>query len=150
VQLTSHTDYALRTLIALGLRAPDKLTATEIGTAYNISVNHLLKIIQQLAELGYVETLRGKTGGVRLAKAPEEIVIGRLVRDVENDLGVVACLRQGGEACIIDGSCRLRGVLDSATRAFLTVLDEYTLADILKPKTQLAQLLAIRPVTPAT
>lgn len=149
MQLTTHTDYALRTLIALGLCAPDKMTATEIGTAYGISVNHLLKIIQRLAELEYVETLRGKTGGVRLAKPPEEIVIGRLVREVENDLGVVACLRQGGEPCVIDGSCRLRGVLDLATQAFLTVLDSYTLTDILRPKTKLVQLLAIRPATPA-
>lgn len=145
VQLTTHTDYALRILMALGLSAPEKMTATELGNAYKISVHHLLKIVQQLHELGYVETLRGKTGGVRLSKAPEDIVIGKLIREVENDLGVVACLRQGGEPCIIDGACRLRGVLDSASQAFLSVLDGYTLADVLKPKARLVQLLAIRP-----
>lgn len=145
MQLTSHTDYALRTLIALGLCAPEKMTAGEIGKAYGISVHHLLKIVQQLADLGYVETLRGKAGGVRLAKPPEAIVIGQLVRQVENDLGVVACLREGGEPCSIDGACRLRGVLDTATRAFLEVLDGYTLADVLKPRTKLVQLLTVRP-----
>lgn len=145
VQLTTHTDYALRILMALGLSAPDKMTATEIGNAYKISVHHLLKIVQQLNELGYVETLRGKTGGVRLSKSPDEIVIGKLIREVENDLGVVACLRKGGEPCIIDGTCRLRGLLDVASQAFLNVLDQYTLADVLKPKAKLVQLLALRP-----
>lgn len=149
MQLTFHTDYALRTLIALGLRAPDKMTASELSSAYGVSVHHLLKIIQQLADLGYVETLRGKAGGVRLAKAPETIVIGQVVRDVENDLGVVACLRQNGEPCVIDGACRLRGALDTATRAFLNVLDGYTLADILKPKNKLVQLLGTRPAITA-
>jgi Rrf2 family nitric oxide-sensitive transcriptional repressor len=145
MQLTTHTDYALRTLIALGLCAPEKLTASEIGNAYQISVHHLLKIIQQLADLGYVETLRGKSGGVRLVRAPEQIVVGKLVREMETDLGVVACLREGGEPCAINGSCRLRGALSLATQAFLTVLDGYTLADVLKPRAQLIQLLSAAP-----
>lgn len=145
MQLTTHTDYALRTLIALGLSAPDKMTAAEIGAAYGISVHHLLKIIQQLSERGYVETLRGKGGGVRLLKAPEEIVVGRVVRELEPDLGVVACLRDGGEPCTINGPCRLRNALSAATDAFLAVLDGYTLADVLKPRSKLVQLLAIRP-----
>lgn len=145
MQLTIHTDYALRTLIALGLNAPDKMTATEIGTAYGISVNHLLKVIQQLSDLGYVETLRGRGGGVRLAKAPETIVVGRVVREVERDLGVVACLRDGGEPCTIVGPCRLRAALAAATDAFLVVLDGYTLADVLKPRNKLVQLLQLRP-----
>jgi Rrf2 family nitric oxide-sensitive transcriptional repressor len=147
VQLTIHTDYALRTLIALGLSAPAKMTAAEIGGAYDISVNHLLKIIQQLSEFGYVETLRGKGGGVRLAKAPEDIVVGKVVREMERDLGVVACLREGGEPCVISGPCRLRSALAAATDAFLTVLDGYTLADVLKPRNKLVQLLAIRSPT---
>lgn len=145
MQLTIHADYALRTLIALGLSAPDKMTATEIGSAYDISVNHLLKVIQQLSDLGYVETLRGRSGGVRLAKGPETIVIGRVVRELERDLGVVPCLRDGGEPCAINGACRLRAALATATDAFLTVLDGYTLADVLKPRNKLVQLLQLRP-----
>jgi Rrf2 family transcriptional regulator, nitric oxide-sensitive transcriptional repressor len=145
VQLTIHTDYALRTLIALGLHAPEKMTAAEIGAAYDISVNHLLKVIQQLSDFGYVETLRGRGGGVRLAKAPEEIVVGRVVRELERDLGVVACLRKDGEPCVIDGPCRLRSALSAATDAFLAVLDGYTLADVLKPRNKLVQLLPRRP-----
>lgn len=143
MQLTTHTDYALRTLIALGLRAPGKATAAEIGDAYGISTHHLLKVIQRLAELGYVETQRGKSGGVRLAVAPEHIVVGRVVREIEADLGVVACLRHSGEPCAIDGACRLKGALSAATAAFLAVLDDYTLADVLKPKTKLLQLLPL-------
>lgn len=145
MQLTTHTDYALRTLIALGLRSPDKLTAAEIGDAYGISTHHLLKVIQRLAELGYVETQRGKSGGVWLALAPELIVVGKVVRELEPELGVVACLRDGAEPCIIDGACRLRGALRAATAAFLAVLDDLTLADILKPKARLLQLLPLVP-----
>lgn len=145
MQLTTYTDYALRTLIALGLRAPGKTTAAEIGDAYGISTHHLLKVIQRLAELGYVETQRGKSGGVRLAVAPEHIVVGKVVRELE-ELGVVACLRHDGEPCAIDGACRLRAALSAATAAFLTVLDGYTLADVLKPKTKLLQLLPLAPV----
>jgi Rrf2 family transcriptional regulator, nitric oxide-sensitive transcriptional repressor len=144
VQLTVHTDYAFRTLVALGLCAPGKMTAAEIGAAYGVSVHHLLKVIQQLSEHGYVETLRGKSGGVRLAKPPEQISVGAVVRSLERDLGVVACLREGGEPCIIDGACRLRAALNAATNAFLSVLDAYTLADILKPRSKLTQLLQLR------
>lgn len=149
MQLTTHTDYALRTLIALGLRAPEKATASEIADAYGISIHHLLKVIQRLSELGYVETQRGKSGGVRLAQSPERIVVGKVVRELEADLGVVACLRNGGEPCAIDGACRLKGALNAATQAFLGVLDGYTLADVLKPKTKLLQLLPIATGQPA-
>lgn len=148
MQLTTHTDYALRILIALGLKTPEKMTAHEVGQAYGISVHHLLKIIQQLSDLGYVETIRGKSGGVRLAKEPAHVIIGQVVRQVENDLGVVACLRRGGEPCTIDGICRLRGALDGATQAFLRVLDDYTLADLLRPKARLTQVLLTRPAAP--
>lgn len=143
MQLTIHTDYALRTLIALGLRSPNKATAGEIGDAYGISTNHLLKVVQRLAELGYVGTQRGKSGGVWLAQPPEEIIVGKVVRELETDLGVVACLRHDGEPCVIDGACRLRGALSAATAAFLTVLDGYTLADVLKPRVKLLQLLPL-------
>lgn len=143
MQLTTHADYALRTLIALGLRTPERTTAAEVGDAYGISTHHLLKVIQRLAELGYVETQRGKSGGIWLARAPEQIVVGQVVRELEPELGVVACLREGAEPCAIDGACRLRGALHAATTAFLTVLDGYTLADVLKPKARLLQLLPL-------
>lgn len=123
------------------------MTAAEIGEAYGISVHHLLKVIQKLSSLGYVETLRGKSGGVRLAQPPNQIVIGRVVRQVESDLGVVACLRAGESACVIEPACRMRSMLSAATDAFLAVLDDYTLADVLKPKASLVQLLGLsRPV----
>ena len=103
------------------------MTAAEIGEAYGISVHHLLKVIQKLSSLGYVETLRGKSGGVRLAQPPNQIVIGRVVRHVESDLGVVACLRVGESACVIEPACRMRSMLSAATDAFLAVLAPSTL-----------------------
>lgn len=144
VQLTNHTDYALRTLIALGACAPDKMTAGEIADAYNISVHHLLKVIQKLSALGYVDTLRGKSGGVRLAVPPEQINIGQVVRLVESDLAVVPCLRAREAACVIEPACSLRTMLSAATDAFLSTLDQHTLADVLKPKPRLVQLLGMK------
>lgn len=143
MQLTVFTDYALRTLIGLGAVAPEKLTMAELGAAYGISVNHLLKIVQQLAALGYVETLRGKTGGARLALDPAEIRIGTVVRQMEADLGVVPCLRSGEAPCVIAPACRLKRVLSKATEAFLAELDQQTLADLLEPRRQIQKLLKL-------
>lgn len=143
MQLTNHTDYALRTLIALGCAAPNKLTANEIADAYGISVHHLFKVVQRLAALGYVETLRGKAGGVKLAVAADQIVIGRVVREMETELGVVACLRGSAEQCVIEPSCRLKSLLKQGSDAFLRTLDAYTLADVLRPTTKLTSLLQL-------
>jgi Rrf2 family transcriptional regulator, nitric oxide-sensitive transcriptional repressor len=132
MHLTTHTDYALRTLMVLGVCAPRKIKTSEIGEVFQISENHLVKVIQHLAQLGYVETLRGKEGGVRLAREPYEINIGQVVRLTESDLGVVPCLREGGQECFITPVCALKGVLNEATEAFLHHLDAITLADLLK------------------
>src|SRR5690606_21987158 len=120
MQLTAFTDYALRTLMGLGAVAPEKLTVGQLSDAYGISVNHLLKVVTELAALGYVETIRGKLGGARLAKSPESINIGAVVRQVEPDFGVVPCLRAGDAPCVIAPACRLKRVLASATDRFLT------------------------------
>ena len=92
MQLTAHTDYAFRTLIALATVAPGKLTAAEISAGYQISQNHLLKVVQKLAELGFVETSRGKSGGIRLAVDPKSLRLGAIVRGLEPELGsLLAC-----------------------------------------------------------
>ena len=143
MQLTAFTDYALRTLMGLGAAAPDKLTVGQLSEAYNISVNHLLKVVTELAALGYVETIRGKSGGARLAMRPEAICIGTVVRQVEPDFGVVPCLREGDAPCVIAPACRLKRVLASATERFLDELDRYTLADLLEPRQKLQRLLKL-------
>jgi Rrf2 family transcriptional regulator, nitric oxide-sensitive transcriptional repressor len=143
MQLTTFTDYALRTLMALGAVAPDKLTVGQLSEAYGISAHHLLKVVNELAALGYVETIRGPAGGARLAKAPGEIRIGTLVRQVEPDLGVVPCLRAGEAACVIAPVCRLKRVLREATEHFVAELDQHTLADLLEPRRKLQTLLQL-------
>ena len=147
VQLTSYTDYAFRTLIALACVAPEKLTAGEISESYGISLNHLLKVVQKLAELGYVETTRGKSGGVRLLAEPSKLSLGAVVRGMEPELGLVACLRSGEQACVIAPACRLKAILSTATEQFLAALDEHTLADLASSKPRMARLLrlAMRP-----
>lgn len=144
MQLTTHTDYALRALIALGLARPSKMTAAEISAAYQVSENHMVKVLRNLAGAGYVETIRGKDGGVRLVTEPDQINIAQVVREMENDLGVVACLRKGGGSCTITPSCKLKGALERATESFLVTLSEYTLADILETEEPLRRLLGVR------
>jgi Rrf2 family nitric oxide-sensitive transcriptional repressor len=146
MQLTQYTDYGLRTLIALALRPGESLTVTAIATAYGVSRHHLVKVVARLAARGYVETQRGKGGGMRLARAPGAIRLGDVVRDLEAELGVVECLTEGGGNCVISPACRLRSVLRAATEGFLEVLDGYTLEDVLKPRAPVARLLGI-PVT---
>lgn len=144
MNLTTHTDYALRVLITLTLARPEKLTVGELAHAYEASENHLNKVVQKLAALGYVETTRGKSGGVALRVAPEAVNLGQVVREVESDLGVVACLRKDGVPCTISPACRLKGVLELATERFMSTLSEYTLADITQNAPQLRRLLGVR------
>jgi len=143
VQLTSYTDYAFRTLIALACVAPDKLTVGEISESYGISLNHLLKVVQKLAELGYVETTRGKSGGVRLLASPSSLTLGAVVRGMEPELGVVACLRTGEQPCVIAPACRLKSILSDATDQFLLALDQHTLADLTAGKPRIGRLLQL-------
>ncbi len=144
MQLTAFTDYALRTLMGLGAAAPEKLTVGQLSAAYGISVHHLLKVVNELAALGYVETIRGRhAGGARLARSPEQIRIGEVVRQMEPELGVVPCLRSGEAPCVIAPACRLKRVLADATSRFLTELDGHTLADLLEPRRKLQVLLQL-------
>lgn len=129
MRLTRYTDYALRTLIYVGLNEPRQSSIAEVARAYGISENHLTKVVHQLGRLGLIRTIRGRGGGLRLAKPPAEIGIGAVVRLTEEDLALVECFGEG--ACAITAPCRLRRILGEALSAFLGVLDRYTLADLL-------------------
>lgn len=143
MQITSFSDYALRTLIHIGLKQGERATISEIAQAYDISRNHLMKIVTRLAATGYVESIRGKHGGLLLKQAPEDMTIGQILRDMEPDMALVECFRSDCQ-CRIQPACRLTHMLDEALAAFMRVLDGYTLADALAPRTELANLLNLR------
>lgn len=149
MRLTVFTDYTLRTLIYLALR-PDRLvTIADISEAYKISNNHLMKVVHQLALSGDVVTVRGQRGGLRLARSASEVNIGAVVRRSEADLEIVPCFGAHGE-CTIQPDCVLAAAVNEALRAFMAVLDGYTLADIVRPRAALARLLRIdEPLEPA-
>lgn len=144
MRLTRFTDNALRCLLLLGLEPERCITVNEIAERMNMSYEHLVKIVHRLAEIGYVETVRGRHGGVRLGKPVGDIVLGALVRQTEENLALVECFDPDHNTCPISSACRLAGTLDQALNAFLAVLDQRTLADILEPKAELVPLLARR------
>lgn len=130
MHITRYTDYSLRVLMYLALKDEQLSTIREIADSYDISKNHLMKVVQELNAKGYLIATRGKNGGLRLAGAPEAINIGALVRDTEQDFALVECFGDSG-ACVITPACQLKRVLGEALEAFFAVLDQYTLADIL-------------------
>lgn len=142
--ITRYTDYSLRTLMYLGLKGEEISTIREIAESYDISKNHLMKVVQDLANKGYVTATRGKNGGLRLDRAPELINIGELVRATEQDFALVECM-SGGNRCIITPVCQLRRVFAEALETFFSTLDRYTLADLLPQdiRTELVNLLDI-------
>lgn len=142
MQLTIYTDYALRVLIYLGLQPEDRLSSIkEISNSYHISSNHLGKVVHELGKLGIIETVRGRNGGIKLAKAPVEINIGQVVRYTESPMTIVECFDEQKNSCKISPACRLKGILNEALNAYLNVLDSYTLQDLLINKDKLIELL---------
>jgi Rrf2 family nitric oxide-sensitive transcriptional repressor len=142
MRLTVHTDYALRVLIYLAVRPAGRATIAEIAARYRISRNHLMKVVRELGRTGYVETTRGQHGGLRLARAPDAIVIGEVVRRTEPDFALAPCLETVGGSCVLTPACRLRRALQTATEAFLAALDDYSLADLVQNDAALSALLA--------
>jgi Rrf2 family nitric oxide-sensitive transcriptional repressor len=140
MRLTTFSDYTMRVLIYLGLRRDGLITISDIAKAYDISENHLTKVVHQLAQRGYIETVRGKGGGMRLAREPEEINLGELIRITEGDTGLLACL-EGQGSCCIQSACSLIGILREAQTALFAVLEKYTLADLLQREQPLATIL---------
>lgn len=143
MRLTRFTDYALRVLILLGLTDDRLVTIDEVGERYGISANHLMKIVHRLGTCGYVETVRGKGGGIRLARPPERIRLGDVVRDFEEDMALVECFNEDSNTCPIEANCSLQKLLRDSLRAFLEKLDEHTLADLVRPRRKLRGLLDV-------
>jgi Rrf2 family nitric oxide-sensitive transcriptional repressor len=142
MRVTLHTDYSLRVLMYVATKGDGLSTIGEIAQGFEISGNHLMKVVHHLGKSGYLETVRGKNGGFRLAKGASQINIGAVVRDTEDDIAVIGCLQEPGYCCI-EKVCVLRKVFRDATKAFVAVLDSYTLEDLIKPRATLARLLEI-------
>lgn len=141
MQLTQFSDYAMRTALYLGAREDRSATVDEISRAYGISRHHLVRVVQSLTELGVVASRRGRGGGIRLAVEPSGINVGWLIRQTEPHFDVVECFRPETNTCPIAPACGLKGALHRAREAFLAVLDEYTLDQLLSRKGELVQLL---------
>jgi len=142
MRLTVFTDYTLRTLMYLALRPEQLVTIADIAGAYRISNNHLMKVVHQLALAGDVTTVRGQRGGLRLARPAEQINVGAVVRRAEADLELVPCFGSH-ESCLIHPECMFSHAVDEALRAFLAILDGYTLADLVRSRVGLGKLLRV-------
>lgn len=146
MHITLFTDYALRVLMYLALNPTQQVTIREIADSYGISKNHLMKVVQDLNNKGYLKATRGKNGGLRLRGEPEGINLGTLVRTTEQDLTLVECFGSNGQ-CVITPACQLKRVLAEALETFFHTLDGYTLADLLPSGniTTMRDLLQIQP-----
>lgn len=141
MRLSTYSDYSLRLLMYAAVRDPGLVTIQDAAAAYGISKNHLMKVAFQLGRQGFLETVRGRHGGLRLARRPEKIGLGDVLRKTEGDFHMVECFDTASNGCAIARACRLRGVLSRALEAYLSVLDEHTLADLTQPRTGLSRLL---------
>lgn len=149
MRLNQGTDYALRILLYLGLIGGRLATIDEIAGAYGISRDHVMKVVYRLGVLGFIETVRGRGGGMRLARAPQQIGVGEVVRAIEPGFNLVECFRPEESECRIQGRCQLEGILHEARAAFLEVLDRYTVEDLLVSRRTLRALLGTAPPRPA-
>ncbi|MFC5427354.1 Rrf2 family transcriptional regulator [Paraburkholderia denitrificans] len=154
MRLTDFTDYSLRVLTYVAARGEELATIQELTDSLGIARGHLGKIVHTLGRAGYLSTTRGRMGGMRLGLPPNEITIGSVVRATEPDFRIVECFNAAENKCTITPACGLRGMLERASRAYMAVLDEYTLADLaIEPQT-LARLLSgaptVIPLVPLT
>lgn len=131
MRFSTFSDYSLRVLMHLGAHSEGLATIAGIAQCYDISEAHLMKVVHYLGRAGYIETVRGKGGGIRLGRAPGDIVIGDVIRRTESDLDLAECFADTS-CCRLRGACHLHGVLQEALQAMFLVLDSYTLADLLE------------------
>ncbi|TFW21440.1 RrF2 family transcriptional regulator [Duganella callida] len=134
MRLTTFTDYSLRTLLHLGMHRDRLVTIQDIAEAHGISRNHLMKVVYQLGVAGYIDTVRGRNGGLRLKMEPSEINLGAVVRATETDFHIAECFGGGHSTCPLLADCRLKNALGAAAAAFLATLDMQTLATLLPAK----------------
>lgn len=144
MNLTKHTDYALRVLVYLAVSEEEPVTAARIASRFDVSEHHLTKVVQTLAAHDYVLAVRGRKGGVRLNRAPEDIRLGEVVRDCERSFELTDCFAQDGDGCVIMSNCRFRPILTKALDRFLETLNEYTLRDLLRSKKRLRLALGLQ------
>lgn len=134
MRLTLYSDYSLRVLLYLSRKEGETATITELADFYNISRNHLVKVVHNLGINGFISTSRGKHGGIRLARPANEITVGEVVRHTEPDFDLLECFNPETDHCVITKTCNLKSVLFDARAAFIDVLDRYTLADAASTK----------------
>ena len=142
MRLTTFTDYSLRTLLHLAMHRDRLVTIQDIADTHNISKNHLMKVVHQLGVAGYIDTVRGRNGGMRLKVEPSEINLGAVVRATETDFDMAECFSAGSNTCPLAASCRLKHALATATFAYLASLDTQNLAMLLPQPQQAAMPIA--------
>ena len=143
MKLSAYSDYAVRVLMQTALRSPQRVTVAEVAQTFGISRHHLVKVVHDLGRSGYLTTQRGIGGGFTLARAPEAIRLGDIVRLGEETEKVIDCRDGAGQPCRLYPACRLKGVLDEAAAAFFAVLDRYTLDELIQQPTKLRAVLGI-------
>lgn len=143
MRLSAYSDYSIRVLMQTALRHPERVTVDEVAQTFGISRHHLVKVVHGLGRSGYLETRRGIGGGFTLARPPEEIRLGDIVRLGEESETVIDCKDRSDRVCRLLPCCRLKGVLDEAAAAFFAVLDGYTLLDLLKQPSKMRAVLKL-------
>ena len=143
MKLSAYSDYAVRVLMQTTLRSPQRVTVAEVALTFGISRHHLVKVVHDLGRHGYLATQRGIGGGFTLARAPEDIRLGDIIRLGEESETVIDCLDGENHLCRLLPVCRLKGVLDEAAAAFFAVVDRYTLADLMKQPSRMRVVLGI-------
>lgn len=143
MKLTAFTDYSLRVLMYLAADTTRRATISEIAGSFAVSENHLVKVVHFLGKRGWIETVRGKGGGIQLAMPPQQVNVGQVVRDTEGTAQPAECFSDDGGHCVIDSCCHLKAVLAEAVKAFYAVLDHHTLEDISRNRQTLSRVLKI-------
>lgn len=147
MRLNLQSDYALRLLMHLAINDDILVTISEIAARYDISKNHLMKVAHVLGRAGIIKTVRGRTGGVSLAKPSDQIIVGNVVRLMEADLFLVECFQDDAGQCLVSPSCRLKGILNTALEAFLDILDQYTVDQLVRRNPPLRRVLKIEAIS---
>jgi Rrf2 family nitric oxide-sensitive transcriptional repressor len=140
MRLTRFSDYSLRVLIYLAVRE-ERSSIAEVGRSFNVSENHLMKVVHRLSTLGYIESTRGKKGGIELGMDPKKINLGKIIVELEPDFDIAECFNEASDHCRISPVCVLKKFFDKAKKAFLRTLEQYSLADVVQNRTQLANLI---------
>ena len=142
MRLSTFTDYSLRVLMYLATNPGERATIAQVAQAFGVSEHHLVKVVHSLGRAGWLANVRGKGGGLEFAVPPGKIVIGHVVRHTEGRAIMAGCFEDDDE-CSISDDCRLKGVLADAVKAMYAVLDRYTIADVVKNRSQLAKVLFV-------